>query len=97
MNNSETCTACRGKGWLVANDSDGMRIERCDSCQRFASDEDAVGFVIESLNESSVALKEAFEHLGYLAPEVFDDEEHEKRWHQSMDRIRKVIDKAEGR
>jgi signal recognition particle GTPase len=43
---SGQCSACDGKGWLLAdNDEHGLRIEKCDSCLRFQSDEEAVTFV----------------------------------------------------
>ena len=37
------CDSCKGKGFLLANnDVYGLRIERCDTCEEFASDEAAV-------------------------------------------------------
>lgn len=36
------CEACKGAGWLHVDNSDhGERIERCDLCQQFDSDEEA--------------------------------------------------------
>jgi hypothetical protein len=40
------CTACLGKGWILAhNDTHGLRIERCDLCQKIDTDELAVRVV----------------------------------------------------
>jgi hypothetical protein len=40
------CEACGGKGWLLAeNDDHGLRIERCDGCKAFDSDDEAVKHV----------------------------------------------------
>lgn len=40
------CEACGGKGWLLADNSDhGLRIERCDACEQFDGDENAVKYV----------------------------------------------------
>ena len=37
------CKACRGVGFrLMDNDTHGLRIERCDACRRFKSDDSAV-------------------------------------------------------
>jgi hypothetical protein len=39
----EACEACGGCGWLLAeNDTHGDRVERCDNCQRFATDSKAI-------------------------------------------------------
>ena len=44
----QSCEACDDKGWILADNSDyGWRIERCDSCGRFLSDEQAVRHVAE--------------------------------------------------
>lgn len=41
-----TCEACKRAGWLLADNSDhGLRIERCDACEQFDSDENAVRYV----------------------------------------------------
>lgn len=42
-------------------------------------------------------LLEALKQLEYLAPEKFDDDEHETNWNSSIRNIRKVISKAEGK
>ena len=40
------CDACHDRGWrLMDNDAHGLRIERCDACDTFSSDEEAVTFV----------------------------------------------------
>ena len=37
------CEACRGVGFLLMrNDVHGLRIERCDTCRKFRSDDAAV-------------------------------------------------------
>lgn len=38
------CQDCRGHGWLVVIGAQA-RIERCDNCDRFRSDKEAVEFV----------------------------------------------------
>ena len=40
------CDACDGRGWRVMTNSEhGLRIERCDACDKFASDELAIEHV----------------------------------------------------
>lgn len=40
------CTACIARGWILADNTDhGLRIERCDACNRFLSDAEAVVYV----------------------------------------------------
>jgi hypothetical protein len=40
------CQSCFGRGWILANnDTHGLRIERCDSCRLYPSDEAAVQVV----------------------------------------------------
>ncbi len=40
---SKKCEVCNGDGFILADSTDyGLRIERCDACQKFKSDEDAV-------------------------------------------------------
>lgn len=52
------CEACEGEGWLLMDNSDhGLRIERCDSCEMFASDDEAVTYVAEALKGVKVAIK----------------------------------------
>jgi hypothetical protein len=42
------CEACHWKGWLLCeNDVHGWRIERCDACFLYATDEEAVKAVAE--------------------------------------------------
>lgn len=37
------CSVCRGRGYILANNNvHGLRIERCDTCRRYATDEQAV-------------------------------------------------------
>ncbi len=44
----KSCDACQRRGWLhVLNSDHGKRIERCDACERFTSDEQAVDHVHE--------------------------------------------------
>lgn len=41
----KTCQACDHKGWILADNSDhGLRLERCDSCNRFSTDAEAVTY-----------------------------------------------------
>jgi hypothetical protein len=45
----EHCDACKGVGWLLTNnDVHGLRIERCDTCEKFESDDKAVKAVVNS-------------------------------------------------
>lgn len=40
------CSSCTGHGWILAdNDVHGLRIERCDDCGQFDTDEQAVKHV----------------------------------------------------
>ena len=42
---SKNCEPCAGRGFILADNSDhGLRIEKCDSCWGFPSDEVAVTF-----------------------------------------------------
>lgn len=51
------CEACDGKGWLLVDNSDhGLRFERCDACERFASDETAIQY-INKIAESSKMMR----------------------------------------
>lgn len=37
------CTACDGDGWVLADNTDhGLRIEKCDSCNKYTTDAAAV-------------------------------------------------------
>ena len=48
------CDACGGKGWLLANDSNnGPRIERCDTCQRYESDQAALEALVNAAEHES--------------------------------------------
>lgn len=42
---TEPCEACKGKGWLNCNtgndDHPKMEIQRCDACEKYASDAEA--------------------------------------------------------
>ena len=43
------CTACRAPGLLYAvNLPDGDRIERCDTCERFQSDSEAIQYAFKA-------------------------------------------------
>jgi hypothetical protein len=36
------CSACRGRGYILANNNvHGLRIERCDTCMKYATDDQA--------------------------------------------------------
>jgi hypothetical protein len=41
------------------------------------------------------SLKDAYEHLGYLAPEKFDDDEHKGNWINFMQQLQLTIYRAE--
>ena len=44
MQTIPTCEACQGLGWrLMDNATHGLRVERCDACERYADDVDAYG------------------------------------------------------
>jgi hypothetical protein len=37
------CSACAGRGYILAkNNVHGLRIERCDTCEKYATDDQAV-------------------------------------------------------
>jgi len=37
------CSVCRGRGYILANNNvHGLRIERCDKCMKYATDDQAV-------------------------------------------------------
>ena len=42
MKHKAKCQACKDRGWILAkNDEHGLRIEKCDSCGQFDSDDQA--------------------------------------------------------
>jgi hypothetical protein len=45
------CSACKGRGWLLAYDWDykgGQQVvQRCDACMRFSTDEKAMAHVVK--------------------------------------------------
>ena len=44
----ESCQAFGGAGWVLSNNSDGLRdVQRCDYCEVFMSDAPAKEFVLE--------------------------------------------------
>ena len=47
---TEICTDCDGKGWDVYNaDETGWgELQRCDTCEQFETDEDAVAAALEA-------------------------------------------------
>jgi hypothetical protein len=57
---NEECPACSGKGWLVDFniDDDALELQRCDTCERFASDDDAQRHVATSKTCIVLALHE---------------------------------------
>lgn len=57
---NEGCPACSGKGWLVLfnTDTEALELQRCDACERFASDEDARRHVATSKTCIVLALHE---------------------------------------
>ncbi|MGO8931263.1 MAG: hypothetical protein ACLQU3_30780 [Limisphaerales bacterium] len=65
----EPCEACGDKGWLLADNSDhGLRIERCDACQKFANDQAALEAVVKAA-ESQPALLKFVEEVALLKHE----------------------------
>ncbi len=43
---AKQCEACRGRGFLLQdNDRHGLRIERCDTCQKYSCDDVATVIV----------------------------------------------------
>lgn len=53
------CEACKGPGWLLADNSDhGLRIERCDACEHFKSDDEAVEHVASLAKAIEVLVNE---------------------------------------
>lgn len=52
------CEECCGKGWLLADNADhGLRIERCDACQMFETDQAAWEAVVKAAEAQPAALK----------------------------------------
>jgi hypothetical protein len=51
------CEACQGRGWLLAFNTDRRvyEIQRCDACDRYASDEKA-GDAAAPLIHASIAI-----------------------------------------
>lgn len=58
--NNDVCRACSGKGWLVLfnTDAEALELQRCDACERFASDADARRHVATSKTCIVLALHE---------------------------------------
>jgi hypothetical protein len=68
-NEPAPCEACGGKGWLLAeNDEHGLRIERCDACQKFANDQAALE-AVEKAAQSQPALFRFVEEVSLLKHE----------------------------
>jgi hypothetical protein len=54
---SEPCPVCHGRGWLLMFNTDRRvsEIQRCDACDRYASDEEA-GEAAAPIIEAALAL-----------------------------------------
>lgn len=89
----EPCEACGGKGWLLAeNDEHGLRIERCDACQMFDSDQAALKAVEKAALAQPALLKfvqeiAALKHEG----EPDDDGPFEPASGDSIARLNQII------
>ena len=45
---AKRCEACNGRGFLLQdNDRHGLRIERCDACEKYDSDDVATQVVFD--------------------------------------------------
>lgn len=54
MDKQKYCEVCAYRGVvLVNNDKHGLRIERCDTCNFFKSDEEALCWVMEVITKES--------------------------------------------
>ncbi len=61
LTTGERCAPCSGHGFILADNSDhGVRIERCDNCQVFPSDEAAVTFAFKIATGQSWKVSTAF-------------------------------------
>jgi hypothetical protein len=64
------CKYCNGNGYLLEdNDEYGVRIEKCDACERFASDAEASEHVFNlasTCKELVAALEHAYERLNAI-------------------------------
>ncbi len=45
------CPACEGKGYLTGRDNCVIHVERCDSCEMFASDLDATIHILSEVEK----------------------------------------------
>jgi hypothetical protein len=84
---SAPCQACGDKGWLLADDSDhGLRLERCDACQKFANDQAALEAVVKAA-ESQPALLKFVEEVAGLKHEKEPDDDGKPSERHSEDYI----------
>lgn len=84
--------------WTVTyNDENEYLLDgpRKEICTLHCSKKHAV--LIGAAPELLSNLREAYGTLLYLAPETFDDAEHEATWKAKLTRMQAVMDKAEGR
>ena len=52
VNSEEDCDSCGGKGWDFFSENDGLiRLERCDQCEKYDSDDDAAADLYPMLEE----------------------------------------------
>jgi len=66
--NIATCETCNNDGWIISNDESwNTEIQRCDECQQFKSDEEAVEYLIENDCECGISVV-----TGKWSDEVFD-------------------------
>jgi hypothetical protein len=50
---SSSCQSCQGKGWLLAENSGELEIQRCDTCCTFLTDSGALKHLVEEFEKLS--------------------------------------------
>ena len=71
----EKCPACKERGWLLtSNDKHGLRVEKCDTCDKFESDDHAATVAWPVLSQAVEAASLCKEALVWLE-DSFEAEE----------------------
>ncbi len=69
------CPACKGRGWLLtSNDKHGLRVEKCDTCDKFESDDHVAAVAWPVLSQAVEAASLCKEALVWLE-DSFEAEE----------------------